>query len=54
MGSRIHPVIEMDSIQIARLPELQDHLSELMGNDAIPINAKLVDHVQLQLNSMLC
>lgn len=39
----------MDSTRITGLDELEAHLDELVKDATIPLNAKLFDHVELQL-----
>ncbi|PHH92407.1 hypothetical protein CDD83_7588 [Cordyceps sp. RAO-2017] len=39
----------MDNVPISGLPELHAHLQELVNDAALPINAKLLDDVELQL-----
>ncbi|KAF7551077.1 hypothetical protein G7046_g7824 [Stylonectria norvegica] len=40
----------MDTIPISRLPELETHLQQLVDDPAVPFDAKLLDHIELQLN----
>lgn len=39
----------METIPITRLEELDKHLDELVADPNIDLNAKLFDHVELQL-----
>jgi hypothetical protein len=39
----------MESVPITGLEELDAHLDELVNDVTIPLNAKLFDHVELQL-----
>ncbi len=47
--NRIVPEPTMDSVPISRLDELQAHLAELLDSPDTPINARLLDEVELQL-----
>lgn len=40
----------MESTRITGLDELEAHLDELVKDATVPLNAKLSDNVELQLN----
>lgn len=39
----------METVPITGLDELDSHLDELIEDPNVPLNAKLFDHVELQL-----
>lgn len=40
----------MDAVPVSGLPELEAHLHHLVDDASLPIQAKLLDQVELQLN----
>ena len=42
----------MDNIPVTGLDELDRHLDDLIGDSSIPLNAKLIDEVELQLTGL--
>jgi hypothetical protein len=44
----------METVPVTGLDELDTHLDELVEDPNIPLNAKLFDHVELQLTGMAC
>lgn len=43
----------MDHVPISGLDELEAHLQQIVQNPETPLNAKLFDEVELQLNGMI-
>ncbi|PNY23488.1 Uncharacterized protein TCAP_06540 [Tolypocladium capitatum] len=49
MTARVVPTVALDNVPVSGLPALQAHLQQLVADAALPLDVKLLDHVELQL-----